>query len=125
MACVAKMAPGNSNRSVAMKPLAITIAATLAAALSVGPAFASQKLAQERGCIECHKLDVDGPQGPSFKKIAILYRGLPAADVKPKLVHKVRVGGTEHWGTNVMPPQSYKVSDAQAKKLVDWCLTVK
>ena len=108
-----------------MTRFSTTIAAALAAALSVGPAFASQKLAQERGCIECHKLDVDGPQGPSFKKIAILYRGLPAADVKPKLVHKVRVGGTEHWGTNVMPPQSYKVSDSQARKLVDWCLTVK
>jgi cytochrome c551/c552 len=106
-----------------MTRIAIPLAAALAAALATSPALASQKLAQDKGCIECHRMDVDGPQGPSFKKIATLYRGIP--DAKPKLVYKVRVGGTEHWGTNVMPPQSYRVSDAEAKKLVDWCLTVK
>jgi cytochrome c len=108
-----------------MKRLSVVIAAALAASFAAAPALGSEKLAQQRGCIECHKMDVDGAQGPSFRKIATLYRGLPAAEVKPKLVHKVRVGGTEHWGTNVMPPQSYKVSDAEAKTLVDWCLTVK
>jgi cytochrome c len=108
-----------------MKRTYTTLVLVLAGTLAVAPAFASEKLAQDRGCIECHKIDVDGPQGPSFRKIATLYRGLPAAEVKPKLVHKVRVGGTEHWGTNVMPPQSYRVSEAQAKTLVDWCLTVK
>ncbi|MFM1987327.1 MAG: hypothetical protein RJA99_284 [Pseudomonadota bacterium] len=105
-----------------MKPIVIPVlaAATLAVA---APAFASKKLAGERGCLECHAVDKE-VWGPSFRQVAKYYR--PLSDAHERVAKKILAGGAEHWGADrAMPAQatkSYPMDEADAKRLADWIL---
>lgn len=98
--------------------IALLLTSTL---LMSASAFANPKLADEKGCLACHAVDAKRI-GPSFKDVAAKY----ADDKKAvaTLAAKVRKGGGGVWGTIPMPANT-QVSEADAKKLVEWVLTAK
>ena len=105
------------------RSLAIAAALTVAAH---APAFADAKLAQDKQCMGCHDLKKDGA-GPSFQKIAVLWKG--RKDAEQMLVATIRKGsegtGGPHWNKATMPDQSERplVSDAEARRIARWILT--
>ncbi len=99
-----------------MKSLAVLLLAVLAS-----PAFAQADLAQKKNCMACHAVDKK-VLGPGFKEIAAKYTG--QKDAADKLAAKVMKGGTGVWG-NIPMPANPQVTDAEAKQLVGWILTLK
>jgi cytochrome c len=99
---------------------AVLIAAAAALALSAGVASADQALAQKSACMSCHQV-AKKVVGPAFKDVAAKYKGdAKAAD---HLVSVIKKGGKGVWGQVPMPPHP-QVSDADAKKLADWVLSL-
>mgnify|MGYP001422923711 CR=1 FL=1 len=98
--------------------LALTAVAGLFAA---SPAFANLELAQKKNCMACHALDKK-LVGPSYKDIAAKYTG--QGDAADKLAAKIVKGGVGVWGQIPMPANP-QVSEAEAKQLAAWVLTVK
>ncbi len=101
-----------------MKRTLITLAMTLSVA---APAMADQALATSKNCMACHAVDKK-LVGPSFKDVAAKYAGQKGAT--DKLAAKVMKGGSGVWGPVPMPANP-QVSEAEAKKLVDWVLAQK
>jgi len=99
---------------------AVVIAAAAALALTAGVASADQALAQKYACMSCHQVDKK-VVGPAFKDVAKKYKGDAGAAARlQEVIHK---GGKGNWGNIPMPPHP-QVSDADAKKLVDWVLSL-
>ena len=95
----------------------------LALALMVGVAgvsSASEQLAKQKGCMACHDMKAK-KVGPAYADIAKKYAG--KADAVDYLAGKIKKGGAGVWGPVPMPPQN--VSDAEAKQLAQWILSVK
>ena len=94
----------------------------LAAAITVSaPAFADQALATAKNCMACHAIDKN-LVGPSYKEVAAKYaKDKGAAD---KLATKILKGGSGVWGAVPMPANT-QVSEAEAKKLAAWVLSIK
>ena len=96
--------------------IAIAVAVTAAA-----PAFADQALATAKNCMACHAVDKK-LVGPAYKEVAAKYAAdKSAAD---KLAVKILKGGSGVWGAVPMPANA-QVNEAEAKKLVDWVLSLK
>ena len=95
----------------------IATVSTVAAA----PVFASQDLAQKKNCMACHAVDKK-LVGPSYKDVAAKYAG--QKDAVDKLAQKVVKGGAGVWGQVPMPANT-QVSDAEAKQIVSWILSLK
>jgi len=93
----------------------------LVIALVTGPAFANADLAQKKNCMACHAMDKK-QVGPAYKEVAAKYAG--QKDAVDKLSQKVLKGGSGVWGAVPMPANP-QVSEAEAKQLVQWILTVK
>ena len=106
-----------------MNPRTKLLASLLVAAAGVAaaPAFAQEALAQKKNCLACHSIDKK-VLGPAYKEVAAKYAG--QADAVDKLAAKVVKGGTGVWG-NIPMPANPQVSDAEAKQLVQWILTLK
>ncbi len=102
-----------------MKPFSVVIVAL--AALGAAPAFAQADLAQKRNCLACHTIDRK-VVGPAYKDVAAKYAG--QSDAVDKLAEKVVKGGAGVWGPVPMPANP-QVSDAEARQLVAWILTLK
>ncbi|WP_346731647.1 c-type cytochrome [Hydrogenophilus thiooxidans] len=102
-----------------MKKIAQLLAVAGVLAVSAAPAIADQALAQAKGCMACHALDKK-MVGPAYKDVANKYS---EADV-PKLVEKVKKGGSGVWGPVPMPPHP-QVAEADIEKIVRWVLTLK
>ena len=101
----------------------ILFTAALATLIGTTPVLAGTDLATSKKCMECHAVDKE-VKGPSFKAIAKLYKGTDKAEAR--IAEKIRKGGAEHWGPNVMPSaeaRGVKISDAEAKQLARWVLT--
>jgi cytochrome c len=94
--------------------------AGLAAAVCV-PAFAQADLAQKKNCLACHAVDKK-VLGPAYKDVAAKYAG--QKDAVDKLAAKIVKGGSGVWG-NIPMPANPQVSDAEARQLVAWILTLK
>lgn len=93
---------------------------TIAAATAV-PAFAQAELAQKKNCMACHAIDKK-LVGPAYKDVSAKYAGdKEAAD---KLASKILKGGSGVWGPVPMPANP-QVSEAEAKQLVAWIMTLK
>jgi cytochrome c len=92
-----------------------------ASALVAAPAFANADLAQKKNCMACHAVDKK-VVGPAYKDVAAKYAG--QKDAVDKLSQKVIKGGAGVWGPVPMPANT-TVSDAEAKQLVQWILSVK
>ena len=99
-----------------MKSLLVSIIA-----LAAVPAFAQVDLATKKNCMACHAVDKK-VLGPAFKDIGAKYAG--QAGAADKLAAKVMKGGTGVWG-NIPMPANPQVTDAEAKQLVGWILTLK
>ena len=90
-------------------------------ALAAAPAFANPELAQKKNCMACHAVDKK-LVGPAYKDVAAKYAG--QKDAVDKLAQKVIKGGAGVWGAVPMPANT-QVSDAEAKQLVTWILSLK
>jgi cytochrome c len=89
--------------------------------LSITHAYADLALATSKNCMACHATDKK-LVGPALKDVAARYAGdKTAAD---KLATKIQKGGAGVWGPVPMPANT-QVSDADAKKLATWVLTIK
>ena len=99
----------------------IVLATIVIACMSAVPARANPELAQKKNCMACHAIG-QKVIGPSYKDVAARYAGQP--DAVPKLARKVMKGGTGVWGTAVMPANT-QISEAEAKQLVQWILSLK
>lgn len=98
------------------------LAAILTTALMTSaPAFANADLAQKKNCMSCHAVDAKRI-GPSFKDVAAKYA--TNKDAAALLATKVVKGGGGVWGAIPMPANP-QVTEAEAKALVQWVLTVK
>lgn len=95
--------------------------AILFAGVTAAPAFAQADFAQKKNCMACHAVEKK-VLGPSFKDVAAKYAG--QADAVDKLSAKVVKGGSGVWG-NIPMPANPQVTDAEAKQLVGWILTLK
>jgi cytochrome c len=106
-----------------MNPRTKLFPALLALLISAAaaPAFAQADFAQKKNCMACHAVDKK-VLGPAFKEVAAKYAG--QADAADKLAAKVVKGGTGVWG-NIPMPANPQVTDAEAKQLVGWILTLK
>lgn len=104
-----------------MKHLSPMLALAALAAILASPAIASEELANKKACMACHKVDTK-VMGPAFKDIAKKYA--KQKDAEAKLVQKVLKGGGGVWGTMAMPANTH-VSEAEAKQLVKWVLSLK
>jgi cytochrome c len=90
-------------------------------ALAAAPAFAQADLAQKKNCMACHAVDKK-VLGPAYKDVAAKYAG--QKDAVDKLAQKVMKGGSGTWGAVPMPANP-QVTEAEAKQLVTWILTLK
>ena len=98
----------------------ILIATALALSASA-PAWADQALAQSKNCMACHSVDKK-VVGPSFKDIAKKFGSqVGAADM---LAQKIVKGSSGVWGPVPMPANT-QVSEADAKTLSNWVLSLK
>ena len=102
-----------------MKSL-IVLSVALGASIA-SPAFASADLAQKKNCLACHAADKK-VIGPSYKDVAAKYAG--QKDAADKLAQRILKGGSGAWGAVPMPANP-QVSEAEAKQLAAWVLTVK
>jgi len=105
-----------------MNTIAISLAGILALGLA-NTAVADQALAQQAGCMGCHKVD-SKLIGPAFKDIAARYRDDGGAI--DALVNKVK-GGSQpgqplNWGTMAMPPSPANPDDI--RKVITWVMTL-
>ena len=90
-------------------------------AIAAAPAFAQADLAQKKNCMACHAIDKK-LVGPAYKEVAAKYAG--QKDAVDKLAQKVVKGGSGAWGAVPMPANP-QVTEAEAKQLVTWIMTLK
>ncbi|KTT19455.1 c-type cytochrome [Pseudacidovorax intermedius] len=84
-------------------------------------AHADLALATSKNCMACHTVDRK-VIGPAFKDVAARYKDQKGAE--DLLATKILKGGAGVWGPVPMPANS-QVSEADAKKLAAWVLTLK
>ncbi len=101
-----------------MKRALLIMAAT---ATLAAPAMANEALAKSKNCMACHAVDKK-LVGPSYKDVAKKY----ASDAKAidALAVKIVKGGSGVWGAIPMPANT-QVSEADAKKLSAWIMSLK
>ncbi|MCU0968942.1 MAG: c-type cytochrome [Rubrivivax sp.] len=94
------------------------------------------KLATDSGCMTCHSVEPgakgpDGlaPVGPAWRDVSAKYKGQKKA--AGELTHIVMTGSNpydSHWKGKVsgiaMPPNKVAITEADAKKLVNWILSL-
>jgi cytochrome c len=96
----------------------------LALAVATGmvtPVWADQSLAMAKNCMACHAIEKK-VVGPAYKDVAEKYKAdKTAAD---RLASKIMKGGAGVWGPVPMPA-NVQVTEAEAKKLAAWVLSLK
>jgi cytochrome c len=100
---------------------AVLILGATIASLASAPALANADLAQKKNCMACHAVDKK-LIGPGYKEVAAKYAG--QKDAADKLAQKIVKGGVGAWGQVPMPANP-QVSEAEAKQLATWVLSVK
>jgi cytochrome c len=89
--------------------------------LASGVAWANADLAEEKDCFSCHAID-EKSIGPAYQDVAARYAGQP--DAISLLMEKVLKGSRGDWGRRRMPANK-NVSEAEARVLVEWVLSLK
>ncbi len=115
----ADSAPAAPTEAAAAAPAADGAKPAAAAAPAATDSSDPAALAQAKGCLACHQIDVK-VVGPAYKDVAAKYKGDPKA--LETLVKKVKTGGAGNWGQIPMPPQ-VAASDEEIKILVKWVLS--
>ncbi|MEN2674312.1 c-type cytochrome [Herbaspirillum huttiense] len=101
----------------------LLLIATLVAGSAISAeAMANAQLAKSKNCMACHSVDAK-IVGPAFKEVAKKYAG--QKDAEAKLTQKVLNGGSGVWGAVAMPANKGQVTEAEAKELVKWVLSLK
>ena len=93
--------------------------ALLTLATVTSSVLADAELAKKKNCLACHAVD-NKVVGPGYKDIAKKYAG---QDATAKLSGKIRQGGSGVWGVVPMPANP-QVTEAEAKQLASWILTL-
>ena len=88
----------------------------------VATAQADQALATKNNCMACHAVDKK-LVGPAYRDVAKKYSGV-VGDTTSALAASIKKGGAGKWGAIPMPAQP-QLSDADAKKLATWILSIK
>jgi len=101
-----------------MKRALIALASALVVA---GPALADEALAKANNCMACHAVDKK-LVGPAYKDVAKKHGN--DATKADALAQKIIKGGSGVYGAIPMPANP-KVSEADAKKLATWVLSLK
>lgn len=105
-----------------MKSTLVSLAA-VSCLLLANAAHADQALATAKGCMQCHDIAAK-KVGPHFKDVAKKYAGVKNAEAY--LTKKILEGGSGVWGPIPMSAnKSMGVTEADAKKLVAWVLSLK
>ncbi len=104
-----------------MKRVLSALIVAAAAISATSPAFADLELAKAKKCMICHSVD-KAKVGPAFQAIAKKFAG--QKDAEAKLVNAVLKGGSGSFGATPMPANA-GVSEADAKTLVTWILSLK
>ncbi len=108
-----------------MKYVLATIAGLALAASGTAHATldkaAAEAMMKKDGCAACHSIEKK-IVGPAYADVAAKYKG--DKNAAAMLAKKVKTGSTGVWGQIPMPPNA-AVSDADAKALVEWILTLK
>lgn len=104
----------------------VMLATGLAFSLVAAPGFAADntaalELAKKSGCLACHSVEKK-VVGPAWMDVSNKYKG--NAEMKAKLVEKVKKGGKGVWGEVPMPPYSPRVADADIESLVTFVLSL-
>ena len=102
------------KRSILVSILAVSAFASQAA-------LANADLAKAKNCMACHAVGTK-LVGPAYKDVAAKYAG--QKDAEAKLTQKVMKGGSGSWGAIPMPANP-QVSEAEARTLVKWVLSLK
>ena len=97
------------------------LACLAVSALTSGAAMANADLAKAKNCMACHAVG-NKVVGPAYKDVAAKYAG--QKDAEDKLTQKVLKGGSGVWGAVPMPANA-QVSEAEARTLVKWILSLK
>lgn len=98
-----------------------TLLALAITAVVSTPAMADEALAKSKNCMACHAVDKK-LVGPAYKDVAKKYAG--QKDAEATLITHVMKGSKGVWGPVPMPANA-QVNEAEAKKLVDWVLSLK
>ena len=101
-----------------MKRALIVFASTLIVA---APSMADEALAKANNCMACHAVDKK-LVGPAYKDVAKKHGN--DASKADMLAAKIIKGGSGVYGAIPMPANP-KVSEADAKKLATWVLSLK
>lgn len=109
------MKPANNLH---MLRAAVVLATVFGAASN---SLANEALAKKNDCLGCHAVAVK-LVGPAFKDVAAKYAG--QSDAVDRLVESVRNGSVGKWGELPMPAH-LKLSEGDAKKLVQWVMKAK
>ena len=99
----------------------MVIWAVVGMSFSAGSAFADEDMLKKFNCVACHAID-QKRFGPPLKDVAAKYAGDNTAVAM--LAKKIQVGGAGVWGQTPMPAQA-QVSDADAKTLAEYILSLK
>ena len=91
------------------------------AAMASNAAMANADLARAKNCMACHSV-TNKVVGPAYKVVAAKYAG--QKDEEDKLTQKVMKGGSGVWGAVPMPANP-QVTEAEARTLVKWILSLK
>lgn len=98
----------------------VLIASVLGMFAAPAMAADAMDLAKSKNCMACHAVDKK-LVGPAYKDIAAKYAGDKGA--VDKLALKIMKGGAGVWGAIPMPANN--VTDAEAKQLASWVLSLK
>lgn len=104
-----------------MKPVTFTKLALSLTLAAGAPAFADQALATAKNCMACHAIDKK-VVGPGYREVAAKYAG--QKDAVDKLAGKILKGGSGVFGVVPMPANT-QVSEAEARKLAAWVMSLK
>ncbi|MES9962996.1 MAG: c-type cytochrome [Candidatus Sedimenticola sp. 20ELBAFRAG] len=114
-------APAAETAAPAPAPVAEAAPAPAPEAAPAAPAGGdAQAIAQAKGCLACHQIEVK-VVGPSYKDVAAKYKA--DADAVNTLVAKVQAGGVGTWGQIPMPPQAH-VAEADIRAVVEWIMSM-
>lgn len=127
----------NSRNAIRLSLQVAALVASSAVFADAKQDDANRQLANKSGCFICHAIELDAkgpeglkPVGPPWKAIAARYKG--DKNARKNLTTAI-MGGTSlynrHWKEEssgvAMPPNGVAISEADAKKLVDWILSLK
>ena len=99
----------------------VALSAVCGLLMLAGSAFADADMLKKFNCMACHAID-QKRFGPPLKDVAAKYADDTSATAM--LAKKIQLGGSGVWGQLPMPAQS-QVSDADAKTLAEYILSLK